>query len=51
MVFDVIFAGGFYIIYITGSQVIRYAAGWLFATVFFTILPIYLVKFFKDNLK
>jgi hypothetical protein len=51
MVFDVIFAGGFYIIYITGSQVIRYAAGWLFATVFFTILPIYLVKFFKDNIK
>jgi hypothetical protein len=33
-----------------GIQIIRYAAGWIFATAFFTALALYLVKFFKDNL-
>lgn len=49
-IFDVVFAVGFFIIYITGIQIIRYVAGWIFATAFFTALALYLVKFFKDNL-
>ncbi|NMA34790.1 MAG: hypothetical protein GX940_09640 [Clostridiaceae bacterium] len=49
-IFDVIFAVGFFIIYMAGIQIIRYAAGWIFATAFFTALALYLVKFFKDNL-
>ncbi|HOQ07722.1 MAG TPA: hypothetical protein PK127_08240 [Clostridiales bacterium] len=49
LIFDVIFAGGFFIIFMIGNQTIKYAVGWVFATAFFTTLALYLVKFFKNN--
>jgi len=49
LLFDIILAGGFLAIFMIGSQLIRYAAGWLFGTAFFTALALYLVKFFKDS--
>lgn len=49
LIFDVIFAGGICIIFLISNQFIKYAIGWIFATAFFTVLALYLVKFFKNN--
>jgi hypothetical protein len=49
LVFDVVFVTVIFTIYLSGSQLFRYAAGWVFATCFFTILAVYLVQFFKDG--
>ena len=51
LIFDVIFAGGFCIIFMISNQFIKYAFGWIFATAFFTVLALYLVKFFKNNIE
>lgn len=49
LVFDVVFVTVIFAIYLSGSQLFRYVAGWVFATGFFTILAVYLVQFFKDG--
>jgi hypothetical protein len=49
LAFDAVFAGVLYTIYLSESQLFRYTAGWAFATLFFTILAVYLVRFFREN--
>lgn len=44
LVFDVIFIAVIFTIYLSDSQLFRYAAGWAFTTVFFTTLAVYLVN-------
>jgi len=47
--FDVIFAVCICLIYLIGSQALRYILGWVFTTGFFTVLAVYLVQFFRDS--
>jgi len=48
-VFDVVFAAAIYLIYLSGSRIVRYTAGWAFASVFFITLVVYLVKTYRDS--
>ncbi len=49
LVFDIIFVVGIFAIYMIGSQVSRYIAGWIFTTCFFTTLAVFLIKNFRDS--
>jgi len=47
--FGVVFAVMIYLIYLSNSRILRYMAGWAFATAFFTTLTVYLVKTYRDG--
>lgn len=49
LTFDVVFAAVIFLIYLSDSQIFRYAAGWTFTTAFFTTLAVYLVKTYRDS--
>lgn len=49
--FDVVFAVVIYLVYLNESQVLRYVLGWIFTTVFFTVLAVYLVRLYNTGSK
>ncbi len=51
LVFDVVFAAVIFAIYLSDNQLFRYCAGWVFATGFFTIFAVYLVRIFREGLQ
>lgn len=49
LAFDAVFVAAIFTIYLSSNQLFRYAAGWVFATGFFTIFAVYLVQIFRDG--
>lgn len=49
LAFDLVFAAAIFTIYLSDSQIFRYAAGWVFTTGFFTTYAVYLVRHFREN--
>lgn len=46
--FDLVFAAVIFLIYLSDSQAFRYITGWIFTTVFFTTLAVYLVNSYRS---
>lgn len=49
LAFDIILAAGLFVIYLIDIQVLRYIAGWIFTTCYFTTLAVYLMTNFRDS--
>lgn len=47
--FDAVFAAVIYLVYLNENQVLRYVLGWVFTTVFFTALAVYLVRLYRTG--
>lgn len=46
--FDIVFVAVIFLIYLSDSQAFRYIAGWIFTTLFFTTLVVYLVYSYRS---
>lgn len=47
--FDVVFSAVIYLIYQSSSQIFRYGAGWVFASLFFTTLAVFVLRSYRNS--
>ena len=47
--FDVVFSAVIYLIYQSGSQIFRYGAGWVFTSLFFTALAVFILRSYRNS--
>lgn len=47
--FDAVFAAVIFLIYQSGSQILRYGAGWVFTSLFFTALAVYILRSYRNS--
>lgn len=47
--FDVVFSAVIFLIYQSGSQLFRYGAGWVFASLFFAVLAVFIMRSYRNS--
>ena len=47
--FDVVFSAVIFLIYQSGSQIFRYGAGWVFASLFFAMLAVFILRSYRNS--